>query len=79
MNFTETYDIEKVKWLFNQSSETIRSLFYNKFEVDADGNHEDFKTSEKMIRKLLLSVLLIWPFQRKYYLHVLEFNQTRIQ
>ena len=57
MKFTETYDIEKVKWLYNQSSETLKSFFYNKFELNADGEHSDFKTCEAQIRKLCMGVL----------------------
>ena len=38
MKFTETYDIEKVKWVFNRSSAELKSFFYNKFEVNEDGD-----------------------------------------
>ena len=57
MKFTETYDIEKVRWISNRSSAELKSFFYNKFEVNQDGDKCDFKTCEAQIRKLCFEVL----------------------
>lgn len=57
MKFTETYDIDKVRWISNRSSAELKSFFYNKFEVNQDGEKSDFKTCEGQIRKLCFDIL----------------------